>query len=396
MKTPQKTVINTEVGRSIQGGASPAIGQCQPNAAAQALVTERYPEMPPASLLSILIILATDATIGRRKQRWRVPLLGLALVGLVASPCVSQLLVAPDCHIEFADETSAREYLSRSDRFTKQLSERDIQVRCRSIERTKEDDYLELAATSVLPWTDESEAAVRVAITAARDQIAGFTLPLPRQIFVIRSRTLEEGGAAYCRRNAIVLPAGNIESASGEELERLLLHELFHIASRQDDAWRNRAYAVIGFQLTSPISLPPELNGRRLTNPDAPFVDCFIRLQDGQRSRLAAPVLFSKNDAYSPKARNVFSVVSFKLMEIEKSETGGGHVPVVRDGRPVLLDPGNEPTFFRQIGRNTMYIVHPDEILAENFVALAMQDVDLKSPEIVDRLRVAIKRTDGS
>ena len=39
--------------------------------------------------------------------------------------------------------------------------------------------------------------------------------------------------------------------------------------------------------------------------------------------------------------------------------------PVLATGEPVLLDPANVPDFHEQIGRNTKYIIHPEEVLAD-------------------------------
>jgi hypothetical protein len=43
---------------------------------------------------------------------------------------------------------------------------------------------------------------------------------------------------------------------------------------------------------------------------------------------------------------------------------------------------------YEQIGRNTDYIIHPDEILAENFAAI-LTDGTAKSPDVLERIRSA-------
>ena len=49
--------------------------------------------------------------------------------------------------------------------------------------------------------------------------------------------------------------------------------------------------------------------------------------------------------------------------------------------------------FVEQIGRNTGYIIHPEEILAENFAQLATGENDQgPSPEIHQRLLQALQR----
>ena len=52
-------------------------------------------------------------------------------------------------------------------------------------------------------------------------------------------------------------------------------------------------------------------------------------------------------------------------------------------GRPRLLRPADTTGWFEQIGRNTGYTIHPDEILADNFIRLINGDTNLPSPQII-------------
>ena len=61
--------------------------------------------------------------------------------------------------------------------------------------------------------------------------------------------------------------------------------------------------------------------------------------------------------------------------------------PVLRQGEPVVIDAPKEPAFFEKVGKNTNYIIHPDEILADNFVRLIMEDQDVATPRIIDEMR---------
>ena len=54
---------------------------------------------------------------------------------------------------------------------------------------------------------------------------------------------------------------------------------------------------------------------------------------------------------------------------------------------PELFSPEELSGFFEQVGRNTEYIIHPEEILAENFALLILGKQNLPSPEIVEKMR---------
>jgi hypothetical protein len=43
--------------------------------------------------------------------------------------------------------------------------------------------------------------------------------------------------------------------------------------------------------------------------------------------------------------------------------------------------------FVEQVGRNTGYIIHPEEILADNFKLLATGAENVPSPQILDKMR---------
>jgi hypothetical protein len=101
---------------------------------------------------------------------------------------------------------------------------------------------------------------------------------------------------------------------------------------------------------------------------------------------MAAPVIFSRLKNRDPAVAAVLEeYLEFKLLVIE--ERGGRWVSRLRDGSPWLLEPSTLPAFAEKVGRNTGYIIHPEEILAENFVHLVLGRKDLPDPWIIDALR---------
>jgi hypothetical protein len=58
-----------------------------------------------------------------------------------------------------------------------------------------------------------------------------------------------------------------------------------------------------------------------------------------------------------------------------------------------LLDPGEVSGFFEKIGRNTQYIIHHEETMADNFVFAIVEREDLPNPEILARLIEALRTT---
>jgi hypothetical protein len=63
--------------------------------------------------------------------------------------------------------------------------------------------------------------------------------------------------------------------------------------------------------------------------------------------------------------------------------------------QPRLVDFGQVSGFYEQVGRNTEYIIHPEEILADNFAMLVLADQDVPSPEILKKLQDVLTEKAG-
>jgi hypothetical protein len=74
---------------------------------------------------------------------------------------------------------------------------------------------------------------------------------------------------------------------------------------------------------------------------------------------------------------------------------GGSKVTPVEVDSPVLLEAGEVSGFYEQVGENTGYIIHPEEILADNFALLMMRDQELKSPQITQRIGALLRDPTG-
>lgn len=68
-----------------------------------------------------------------------------------------------------------------------------------------------------------------------------------------------------------------------------------------------------------------------------------------------------------------------------------GNSPGTYDmSNPVLLDVRQVRGFYEQVGRNTNYIIHPEEILADNFSLLLLGKTKVRSPEIQQKIAAVL------
>jgi hypothetical protein len=78
------------------------------------------------------------------------------------------------------------------------------------------------------------------------------------------------------------------------------------------------------------------------------------------------------------------------LLALERDHRTGTKKASLANGEPRLYRVREVSGFFEQIGRNTRYIIHPEEIMADNF-SLMLFGGTLSNPEIVEALRALLR-----
>lgn len=195
---------------------------------------------------------------------------------------------------------------------------------------------------------------------------------LPDTVLVGKMQTDSFGPSVFfTRERAIFIPRNELYEGN-RTLLPVMLHELFHIISRYNPALRTELYALIGYQrLHAPLHFPKPLLEQRLLNPDGISHDYAIELADatGQTKHYISVITADTNSTYPEK--RYFDYIDFRLYPLLPTDTG-------YTVQPQGVQPEAAPGFFEQIGDNTGYIIHPDEILADNFVLLVLRHANIK------------------
>lgn len=288
---------------------------------------------------------------------------------------------------EFATVEQGRAIITARDEYVQRLSPLERALKMKSEAAVSEVEFLKRLAASIQPWPESERAAVQAALESIRPRLAELNLPLPLTVVFVRFTGGVEGNSPHTRANAVLLNDDLLKRS--DLLPHLIAHELFHVASRQDKVWRDVMYATIGFVPIEEVALPPSLASRKVTNPDAPRIDVAIKVQTGQGFAWVTPLLHATVDRYDAHQGGEF----FKYMKLSWLEVARGDAVPLRAEvmQPQLRETAELSGFVEQIGRNTAYIIHPEEILAENFAQLATGKTG-PSPEIHQRLLEALKR----
>ena len=70
-------------------------------------------------------------------------------------------------------------------------------------------------------------------------------------------------------------------------------------------------------------------------------------------------------------------------------------MPRMSSAQPVLASPEKVSGFFEQVGGNTKYLIHPEEILADNFAWLILDEHNVPSPEILQKMRPILEQKEA-
>ena len=296
------------------------------------------------------------------------------------------ILLSKGRSAHFAGVGEAKAHLAERDVYLKNLSAFERAAKIRKVGPVSTDQYLAFIQNQTLEWSNADRKKLARVLAEAKPKLAKFAVHLPESIHLIKTTGKDEGGAPYTRGACIVLPERFMRQ-SVKSLERLLYHELFHIASRGNPKLRDELYKIIGYEKCGPVSLPEDMMPRRISNPDAPVIEHCIRVSKDGESRWCAPVLFSRAPKYDPKTGGAFfRYLQFRLLAIDRKTSKA----ILKDGKPILWKHDAVEGFFEQIGRNTDYVIHPEETLANNFIHLMTAKKDLKNPEIPKKIEAVL------
>ncbi len=317
-------------------------------------------------------------------------------------PAAASILVLGDkCVVRLLDSTQAAPVLvlDTIDHFFERVTAVEMSIQMKQPLRPGQnranllpyfEDYLRRDAASFTP--DEvafvSEVLQQMWQTAQKAALEVF----PDTLLLVKIKGRPYGPSVYyTRQNAIVIPEDVLQLRRRQDFLNTLFHELFHLYSRSHPSKRIRLYRRIGFE---PIGLerleiPPLLAERLLHNPDAVNFAQKITLKTPSHTIEAIPILYANEPGYSPLKRLFFAHLEFRLFEVLPQADGRWYVRTQEDGLSSTLNLEQIPDFYRQIGDNTTYIIHPEEVLADNFALLMASK---ENPQVLRRLSESGRR----
>jgi hypothetical protein len=225
----------------------------------------------------------------------------LSILWLTAMPVLGEdYPLTSTTSVRFASLEEGQKLLASRDEFALTLSRFDRQVRMQTAEDVSLDDWLAFNAGHTRQWNEAEMQRVTAALDDLRPRLARYELQLPKTILLVRTTGKEEGDAAYTRQAAIMLP-DKVLAYPKEQLESLLIHELFHVVSRHDPALRQKLYAIIGFVPCDGIKLPAAWDERG-SQSGCPQDRLLHRVEGRGTGNGGAPFLLRRRRESDPQA----------------------------------------------------------------------------------------------
>lgn len=301
---------------------------------------------------------------------------------------LSEIQLSPAKRVLFlnGEEAAAAITTDRHDGFFEKVTAAEISIQMKKPLSGSENldnlraDYIEFLKTDVeafSPAETDFLAGIIEHVFKTSEQVSKEIFP--KELKLIKTKGRHYGNSVYYTRdNCIIIPQNELDNRDRGAMTSVMFHELFHVYSRLNSRQRSQLYGLIGFESLEfgKLVLPEGLAARVLFNPDGVNIAQKITLQTKSGQALTAiPVIFANETGYAKNKSEFFSYLEFNLFEI-RPEGNNWIVMTAADGFSSTLNLKELPDFFRQIRDNTHYIIHPDEVLADNFAFLMQSKND--------------------
>lgn len=301
----------------------------------------------------------------------------------------------------FATLAEGQQLLAANSEFYNSLNQNNIDWRMRKTGASL-NELKAYAQTCVRDFSDEEKAAIARAITSIETTLndMGASLPFPEDIAFVKTTMEEEQGAgAYTHKTEIYIcdrilqfgipKEGDSEAAA--ETKRLyfnyvIAHELFHCLTRNSLTFRSQMYSLIGFTVTGiDFVFSPDIQNSILVNPDVEHIDNYAEFTiNGEKRNCELLVFYTKTweEAYAEvgDAASFFDFQEVVLVPIDALDT---------------YYPFEEASdFWDVVGRNTNYVIAPEECMADNFgyaLSYGLDGKEYQTPELISNILNALR-----
>jgi hypothetical protein len=290
-----------------------------------------------------------------------------------------------------ADKNEGARLMLSNDAYYDGMTQNDLDFKMQKKDATM-GEYKAFAKKQVIDFTDEQKSIIKEHMERISKVIAekGYNIPELEEIVFINTTMNEEyGAAAYTHGTQIYISGDYIsrmekEKKGKEFLDFMFSHELFHCMTRCNSEFRSEMYGIIHFNIQNEdYKLPPSVKEYLISNPDVEHHNSFATFMiKGKPVDCFTALVTTRH--FKKKGDSFFDCSTTAL------------VPV--DGRDTYYTPEDAENFDKVFGKNTDYVIDPEECMADNFgylIAYGMKGPEGKgypNPEIISSIEEILKK----
>ena len=291
----------------------------------------------------------------------------------------------------FADKAEGAELMLSNNAYYDGMSQNELDFKMQK-KGAALDEYKAFAGEQVLDFTDEQKDIIDSHMERISKVLAerGYKIPELGQIVFINTTMKEEcDSSAYTHGTQIYIDGNYLTQCEQEEqgirfLDYVFAHELFHCITRCNSEFRSEMYKIIHFTTQdNDFELPPSVKEYSISNPDVEHRNSFATFViNGKETDCFTAFITTRH--FEKKGDNFFDLGTTAL------------VPV--DGTDIYYTPEDAENFDEVFGKNTDYVIDPEECLADNFgflISYGMEGPEGKGypdPEIITSIEDLLKK----
>lgn len=304
-------------------------------------------------------------------------------------------LLLPACLAEcggigyrFADAKEAAGLLLSNRNYYDNLTQNDLNYRLQKLGATLA-ELEAFAAEQTLDYTDAEKARIDQSLALIEKNCAerGYALPPLEDIVFVKTTMADECYAdAYTHGTQIYIGENMLKYGLDDNPEdqacfdTIMAHELFHCLTRNHPDFRAAMYAILGFTIVDDdFEFSPEIRGKIIANPDVEHHNSYAAFEiNGKMTNCT--VVFTTSKPFSKPGDSFFD------------EEATGLVPI--DDMTTMYTADEAANFWDVFGRNTDYVIDPEETLADNFsfaVIYGLDGKEYETPEIIQAIDKRLK-----
>ena len=292
----------------------------------------------------------------------------------------------------FADLKEAQTlYLSNTEYF-KNLTPFELEYKLNKKNATLE-EYKTFGVSQMLEFTDNEKELMAKQIIDMENTLKNQNLSLPffEEIIFIKSTQNEENGSlAYTHGTQIYLGEKIFDYLVDKDIKKRFLfdsifwHELFHCITRSNKIFRKDMYKIIHFTvMEKDFTIPKPIYEISISNPDVEHHDSYATFNINGKN-IDCYMVLTVSKPFEKPGDSFFNCLQFSIVPI--------------DSKGEFCLPQDTENFWEIFGKNTPYVIDPEECLADNFsFAVLNQEyekyseckrngLNFKNPEIIEKI----------